>query len=221
MYRTFTAFVLAVGLALGVSTAQATPLPPDQVQWQYNWVPGAPAVTSDNSPTGVVTFTNEPTAYATGSSDVVATNLRVASTLPASSPNILSTNGAYTLTLTLTMVQDGVTYSGTHTFSGKLSNTFSSESANIKNVFDPGAGSYKLFELGSYDFVVTLDSYTPPGPPNQVQSGSISTHVEVRLRDDNGGISETPEPGSLVLGGLALTCLGGVAWRKRRRQTAA
>jgi hypothetical protein len=216
MRNALTTLALAALAALP-ATAAATPLPPDQVQWQYNWAPGAPAVSSANSPVGVVTFTNELPTFATGSSDIVATNLRAASTLPASAPNTLPAGGApYTLTLSLTMVEDGTPYSGSHTFSGKLSNTFSAESANVKNTFDPGAGSSWTFQFGSYDFVVTLDSYTPPGPPNAVQTGSISAHVEVTLRDGPPVVTETPEPSSMVLGGLALTCLGGAAWRKRR-----
>ncbi len=217
MRNALTTLVALAALAALPAPAAATPLPPDQVQWQYNWAPGAPAVNSANSPVGVVTFTNELPTFATGSSDVVATNLRAASTLPANAPNAFPAGGApYTLTLSLTMVEGGTPYSGSHTFSGKLSNTFSAESANVQNSFDPGDGSSWTFQLGSYDFVVTLDSYTPPGPPNAVQTGSISAHVEVTVRGDNGTIAKTPEPSSVVLGGLALTCLGGAAWRKRR-----
>lgn len=217
MYRTFTAFVVALGVSLLGGFAQANPLAPDQVQWRYDWSATPTAVQSNNSPTGVVTFTNEQPTYATGSSDIVATNLRVASTLPASAPNVLTTNGAYTLTLNLTMVEDGTPYSGTHTFSGKLSNTFSSEGANVKNVFNPGAGSSHEFILGSYLFTVTLDAYTPPGPPSATNPGSISAHVEVEIRPD---LAQLPEPGTMVLGGMALTFFGGAAWRKRRQTVA-
>lgn len=216
MYRTLTALALAFGVVF--SSADASPLPPDQVQWKYNWVPGQASVVSDNAPTGAITFTNELPTFATGSSDVVATNLRVASTLPASMPNVMVSNGAYTLNLTLEMMENGVLYTGTHTFSGKLTGTFSSESSLVKNVFDPGSGSMHKFQLGSYDFTVTMNAYTPPGPPNQVQTGSISAHVEVTLRDGPPDITDVPEPGSLILGGLALSMLGGAAWRKRRQQ---
>src|SRR5262245_66147465 len=118
MYRTFTAFILALAAVLSGGVAKANPLPPDQVQWQYNLAPGAPSVSSNNSPVGVVTFTNELPTFATGSSDVVATNLRVASTLPANAPNVLTSNGAYTLTLSITMVENGTPYTASHTFSG-------------------------------------------------------------------------------------------------------
>lgn len=218
MYRTFTAFTLALAAAFGVSPAQATPLPPDQIVWHYDWEPGAAAVYSDNAPTGAVTFTNENPTQATGSSDIVATNLRVASTLPASSPNVITTSGAYTLSLDLSMTENSVLYQGSHIFSGKLSNTFSSESANVKNAFGAGSASLHVFNLGSYLFTVTLDAYTPPGPPSQFNTGSISAHVEVTLDDDTGVITETPEPGTMALAGLAVTCLGGVAWRKRRQK---
>jgi hypothetical protein len=61
-----------------------------------------------------------------------------------------------------------------------------------------------------------MNAYTPPGPPSQEQTGSISARVEVTLRDGPPDITDVPEPGSLVLGGLALSVLGGAAWRKRR-----
>ncbi|NBO90866.1 MAG: PEP-CTERM sorting domain-containing protein [Planctomycetia bacterium] len=221
MYRKFTAFIMATATALSVTVAQAAPLPTDQVQWQYNWTPGTPSVSSNNSPVGVVTFTNELPTFATGSSDIVATNLRVASTLPATTPNVLTTNGAYSMGLTISMFENGTLHTGSHTFTGKLSGTFSSEASNVKNSFDPGSGSFVVFQLGSYDFTVRMDAYTPPGPPSAVQTGSISAHVEVSLRDTPPVVTETPEPGTMVLGGLALTCIGGVAWRKRRKVEAA
>jgi hypothetical protein len=220
MYRTLTALGLALGVVFSSGIAQAAPLPPDQVQWKYNWVPGQASVVSDNAPAGAITFTNELPTFATGSSDIVATNLRVASTLPASMPNVLIANGAYSLSLTLEMFENGILYTGTHVFSGQLSGSFSSESALVKNTFDAGSGSMHVFQLGSYDFTVTMNAYTPPGPPSQVQTGSISAHVEVTLRDGPPDITDVPEPGSMVLGGLALTVLGGAAWRKRRQKNA-
>jgi len=235
MKRFLTAHVSALTLVLiAVTAAPADIVSPDQLSWTYNFapvVPGThnalPAVTADPKPGGGVagvTFTNELTQTATGSSDVVATNLRVFSSSAAGSPDTLTyhgnpgDSGAYGLMLTIS-TPDG---SKTLTFTGGLSTMpgkgFSAESANIKNVFD-AATMEQTFSLGNYTFTVTMQAYTPPGPPTQANAGSISAHVGVTGLSP-GGIG-APEPGTMVLSCLGLSFLGGAAWRKRRQVRAA
>lgn len=201
---------LAVLLAIGTA-ARATPIPPDSVAWNYNFNPGAPAVKADGNPSAGVTFTNEPTKTAVGSSDIVATNLRVFSSATAASPDKLTTNGNYSLTLQLTLNDNGTPVTKSLTFTGKLSGKFSAENAIIKNVFGPN--STQVATLGSYSFTVQLMAYTPPGPPDQSNAGSISAHVTVSRIVPTG----VPEPSTMLLSGLGLSLLGGGAWRKRRQ----
>jgi len=145
MKRLFSTSASALVLLLAVSTAaQADPLPPP-LTWTYNFSPGAPAVTADGNPAAGVTFTNEPENSATGNSDIVATNLRVFSAAPASTPDLLTNSGAYSLTLTLGIPNTGL--SGSLTFNGKLGGSFSKESANVTNAFpqpDADAGPGEL-----------------------------------------------------------------------------
>jgi len=230
MKRFLTAHVSALALVLvAVTVAPAEQVSPDLLQWTYNFAPVAPgthnllpAVTADSQPGhGIagVTFTNEPNQVATGSSDIVATNLRVFSSAMAKKPDTLTYNGnptdsgAYGLTLTIS-TPDG---SKTVTFTGGLytepGKGFSAESANIKNVFDL-ATKEQTFDLGKYTFTVSMQAYTPPGPPTQANSGSISAYVSVTNLSP--GAIDTPEPGTMVLSCLGLTFLGGAAWRKRR-----
>jgi hypothetical protein len=197
-------------LLLAGASAHATLLTPDNVTWTYNFSPGAPAVLADGNPSAGVTFTNEPTKAATGNSDVVATNLRVFSTAPATSPDVLVSNGAYKFTLTLTNTSEG-TGPATFTFTGKLGGAFSSESANVTNMF--GANNIQSVDLGSFRFTVALVAYTPPGPPDQVQGGAISAHVRISSLQT----ASAPEPSTLLLSSLGLTFLGGAAWRRKRR----
>jgi len=213
MKRFLTAHLSALALLLTAGMgAQAAPIPPDQIQWNYNFAPTDPAVYAHNNASAGVTFTNEPTKSATGSSDVVVTNLRVFSAALASSPDKLVGNeGAYTVSLTLSATDTNGLHTGTLTFTGKLTGTFSSQSANVANAFDSTAA--KTLALGVYSFTVKLISYTPPGPPDQSNAGSISAHVTV----SNPQVTQVPEPASLMLSGLGLTFLGGAAWRKRRR----
>jgi hypothetical protein len=212
MKRALIAAALTCVLAADV---RADPLPPDGVVWSYNWQPGAASVPGTAG--GGVTFTTEPDRLSAGSSDVVATNLRTFSGQPAASAETFA-NGAYSLTLNLSLTQDGNTFTGSLTFTGHLTGTFSADSSQVGNVFDD-AGPKVAF-LGSYTFTVTLTSYTPPGPPSQTNAGSIGAHVSLdAIRTES-----VPEPST-----LALTCLGGVGllggawrrWRASRRLTSA
>ncbi len=221
MKRFLTAPVSALALLLlAGAAARATPIPANTIQWTYNFGPAAPAVLADGNPSAGVTFTNEPTKAATGNSDVVATNLRVFSTATAASPDtITGPNGNYSLTLTLSTTDINGTHTGSLTFTGTLADpnsSFSSENANVVNHFGPN--SLQSLTLGSVTFDVQLTAYTPPGPPDQANAGSISAHVTVRGEsNDGGGTQGTPEPSTILLSSLGLTFLGGAAWRKRRK----
>jgi uncharacterized iron-regulated membrane protein len=212
MKRLFIASTAAFALLLaGETGAWAGPMSPSQVQWTYNFSPGAPALTADNNPGAGVTFTNEATHFATGSSDVVATNLRVFSSATAGSPDsITGSNGNYSLTLQLSEAENGNVNTATLTFTGKLAGSFSSESSNLTNTYGPNAS--QTVSLGSFNFTVSLLPATLPGPPDQTNAGSIAAHVTVSSLTPQ----SVPEPSTMLLSGLGLTFLGAASWRKRR-----
>jgi hypothetical protein len=217
MKRFLKAPLIAVALLLGLgASARATLISPDHVTWTYNFTPAAPAVTADGNPSAGVTFTNEPTKAAVGSSDIVATNLRVFSTAPGSSPDqITGSNGKYTISLLLTNTTDPGAPSTTFKFTGTLKGTFSAENANVGNTF--GGGNTQTVQLGNYKFTVALTSYTPPGPPDQSNAGSMSAHVTVTAVDHGGPHpADVPEPSTMLLAGLGLTVLGAARWRRAR-----
>jgi hypothetical protein len=205
---------LALLLLFGAGV-QASPIPPDQIAWTYNWSPGAPAVLADGNPSAGVTFTNEPTKAAVGSSDIVASNLRVFSSATAAAPDMLTgSNGNYVLTLQLSANDNGTPFNASLTFSGTLAGSLSAENANVANMFtDAGP---KVADLGTFRFTVSLMAYTPPGPPDQSNAGSISAHVTVEniVPTDGGTV---PEPSTIVLSGMGLTFLGGAALRRFRK----
>jgi hypothetical protein len=200
----------AIALLLGTGlTARAS-----LVAWSYDF-DRTPAVVLAG--TGGVTLTNEPGATAAGSSDIVATNLKVFSSADASSPDHLSPT-PYTLTLSLTDTASHA--STTMTFHGMLSGTFSAGSAHILNSF---TGATMLTAvLGGNTYAVNLGAYSPPGPPSASNSGSISAHVTVTPAGNHGGHggpppSTTPEPATAIMAGLGLGFVGLASWRKRRR----
>jgi hypothetical protein len=194
----------ALALLCGAPAARA-----DLIAWSYNWDRSPVSVASDSG-NGSVALTNEPTKDATGSSDTVATNLKASSLAPASAPDTLTTGGNYALTLTLTDKASG--QSGAVTFTGKLSGTFSKDSANITNAFS-GALT-QVLSLGVNTYTVTIGPYSPPGPPSASNFGSIAAHVDIQ-----GGVvtgEKSPEPSTMLLSCLGVSLAGAAGWRKRR-----
>jgi len=225
MKRFFTTPAIALALVLVAGTGtQAAPLP-SSVQWSYNFAPtmSPMAIFADGNPAAGVTFTNEPTGFAKGNSDIVATNLRVFSAAAADAPDTIAAGG-YGLKLTMSTIQSGHTYTANLLFNGTLSGDFSKESANIVNEF--GTNSTQVVTLGSTTFTVSLYDnkgrplYTPPGPPDQANAGSIAAHVTLSV-GDSGGPPPVPEPSTMLLSALGLSFLGGAAWRKRKARLVA
>jgi hypothetical protein len=210
MKRTLLVPTLAVAVVLlGTTTTRA-----DLISWGYNWAPVATSVTAG---TGYVSFTNELPNTAQGNSNIVATNLGVFSMANPGTPDTFAASGAndgeYTLKINLTDPATSAT--GTLMFTGQLQGSFSQFSANITNTFT-GLTTQSI-DLGDTHFVVTMDSYTPPGPPGSVNHGSIAAFVEVSPRDHLAGV---PEPSTMALAGIGVGLAGLAAWRRRRRAAA-
>jgi PEP-CTERM motif len=209
------AAALALLLMTGLGV-QANPMPPN-LSWTYNFTPGGGGLlVADSNPGAHVSLTNENSQTAVGNSTIVGTNLREASTASATLPDTLlqtGTNGNYTLALALATTDDTGLHQATLTFHGQISGTFSHDSSNLFNAF--GADALQTATLGAYTFTVALDHFTPPGPPGQSNAGSISASVTIA---SNAQVTQTtPEPGTMLLSGLALSFFGGAAWRKRRQ----
>lgn len=198
-------------IALVLSAGEAARA--DLVHWSYEWERSPLAVAAG---TGGVGFTNEQLAHAVGSSDVVASNLKVFSSAPASNPDQLA-NNPYTLTLTLT--DDASKAFASLKFTGVLNGTFSSASAAVTNTFT-GQTTQKV-TLGGNTFTVSLspNGFAPPGPPSSSNVGSLSAHVEVKAGSTGGGSTGTPEPSTMVLAGCGALFLGAARWARRRRKT--
>jgi hypothetical protein len=102
------------------------------------------------------------------------------------------------------------------TFTGKLGGSFSANNANVTDQFT-GKTSYTWTAPNGNTYSVTLNNFTPPGPPTASNAGSISAHVTVT--PGGGTISGgAPEPSTLVLSCLGLGFAGLRSWRKRRTQ---
>ncbi|MBI1917154.1 MAG: PEP-CTERM sorting domain-containing protein [Planctomycetes bacterium] len=181
------------------------------IPWQYNWSRSPAIVPADAPGTGYIKLTDESLHSASGDSDIVATNLNVVSTAPPNHPDVF-TNKPYTLTLFL--LDTTSSHSGTLAFTGELSGTASSLSSHIRTTFT-GDTTQELI-LGQSRFTVTIGPFTPPGPPDSSNKGAISAFAQVSVTN----IQKTPEPSTLLLACIGVSCAGCGVWRRRRARRA-
>lgn len=134
---------------------------------------------------------------ATGNgTDVVLANLDLTSS--SATPDAF--NAPYTIIMNIT--DDASMASGQLTFTGTLTGTATTNSANVTNVFDNP--QTQMISLGGVDYVVTIGPYVPPGPNSSARRGAIGAHV-----------TAIPEPGSMALLGAGLLPL--TAFMRRRK----
>ena len=204
------AFLFTTALAL-VLCSQAR-VRADFVSWSYNWTPSALALPADVPGTGGLSLTNEPTKNADGTSDVVVTNIRGFSSASRSMPDHF-THAAYSFALVLTDLASGQV--AHMSFTGFFSGTLSATSSNIANNF--GGPISGTATLGGHTYVVTMGSYSPPGPPTASNAGSISAHVAVdEIPTPPPPTGHAPEPSTLLLSCMGLMGFGATAWKKWR-----
>jgi hypothetical protein len=196
-------FALAL-LLLSSPSAQAS-----LIAWSYDWNASPTSVSAIGG--GNITLSNEPAHVGVGNSNTVATNLKVVSSAdPNSAESFSALGGKYSLTLHL---KDSVSnQTGSLTFTGQVQGTISQYNANVTNKFF--SPTSQTIQLGNTIFTVTMDAYTPPGPPSQGNHGSIGAYVQVQSAIHITGV---PEPASMTLAGLGLALASLGAWRRRNK----
>jgi hypothetical protein len=190
-------------LLIGTADARA-----ELIQWTYNWSRSPAQVHADSPGTGYISLTDEGTKSATGTSNLVATNLQAHSTATTTHPDVF-TNKPYTLNLTLQDQASG--HSGTLAFTGEFNGTLTANSSNVSNTFT--GPTTQTLTLGNHLYTVTIGPYAAPGPTGAVNSGSIAARAEVTVST----IFHTPEPNSCVLALLGGVCATLVRCRRRRK----
>jgi hypothetical protein len=200
--------------ALAVALLACAPARADLIKWSYRW--DAPAFVYA-SPTGsdtggIVLFKTDGRHVSQASTDVVAANLKEVSDAKVASPDVFGPDqGKFTLTLTIK--DDLSKLSDKLSFTGQLKGSFSATTSGVG--VDWLTPTTEVMQLGTSKFIVTVNSFLPPGPASQKNQGGIGAHVEVIDPP-----SPNPEPSALLLAGVG-AALAGAAWRKRRRKAQA
>jgi hypothetical protein len=172
----------------------------------YSWSRSPDVLLADAPGTGYITLTDEPMQSALGNSDVVATNLRTFSTASRANPDVFT---ATPYQLGLTLVDGDSNQTATLTFTGQIDGELTAGSSKLDNMFT--SPTVQSVVLGENRYTVSMGAWSPPGPPDSTNSGSISAHAEISIES----IMTLPEPGSLVLAGMAAGVIGIVGWRRR------
>ncbi|HTU92926.1 MAG TPA: hypothetical protein VMF69_22790 [Gemmataceae bacterium] len=179
--------------------------------WSYNWTPSTTQIVANAGGSGYLSLTNEPSHSATGSSNTVITNIQAVSTAPSSNP---ATFNQVPISFTLQLQDAASNATSTATFSGYFSGTITGSSSNVQLTFT--SPMTETLTLGGNQYSAVVGTYTPPGPPGGVNSGSLNAFVTVTPSNGGGGIASVPEPAALTLACLALPIVGLTGWRKRR-----
>jgi hypothetical protein len=192
-----------VGALVAATSAQAAFVP-----WTYKWDTNVPFVSSTNGQ-GRIYLSDGPLSPAVGSSDVVVTNLRTASTSALGVFDKFD-HAPFSVSITITDTNSGKV--GSLTWNGYFQGDITSGSANVWDVWtSPIVQSLKL---GQDTFKVSIGRYSPPGPPGISNSGSISGHVDAISPHDP---AHAPEPSGALLACLGGSCLSLASWRKWRQ----
>jgi hypothetical protein len=205
------------------------------ITWGYDWTRSPVTIAADKGGTGGITLTVQPAAQASGTSDIVATNIGTFSSASSTKPDHF-TNQAYKLMLAITDQSNHL--SGNISFSGLFNGTLSVATANIANTFT--GPLTQVLKLGRDTFTVTIGPYAAPGNPDSVMLGSIGAHVALRTDSGTSGggggtgggsgggtgggggggtpsAHGAPEPASILIGGVGMSLAGLAAWRRRRK----
>lgn len=232
MRRSLSLFAAALALALAAAAQSKA-----DTTYFYNWsrspfsLPTAQQNNNALPGTGGVNLIdlNTNAVKAEGDTGNPAADVQVISSATSANKDVFTasgaTNGKYTLTLTL-WAQDPILHPGTASktvsFAGQLTGNVTALSSNLGNNIlssTDGTGThagqtFAQVQVGNELFTITYSGFAEPGPSTEHSYGAISFHISVAPAVNG----KAPEPTSMVLGFLGLSCLGGVAWRARRRK---
>lgn len=208
------------GTVLFVLSA-AAPIRADYLNWTYtanSSVPGLSVGATSPSGGATVTLTDFNNPQPGGSS--IPVQAYVTST--SNTTPISFNNSAFQLALKIT---DSTTNdSGTLNFNGSLTGSLSSATSSVIASFAPVSSN--SLTLDGHTYTVTIPSTTLAAPTSPQKDIMALVSVTNASSGGGGGVTPggghttgTPEPASLLLSSLGISCLGVRFWWRRRRLT--
>lgn len=195
--------------ALFAGVAPAGPLP---IAWSIRTPTNT--VARPDGVTGGFSFPNTVFEPGVWEGSVVVTTIAAYSLAPADTPDRV-TDLPYQFDLEVRDDASGDT--ARFTFAGELSGTMWRAGNDLENRFTGRTSQFA--ELGGHVYTIELDGFTPPSGYGDEMAGAITARVSVLSQVDGpeSPVIGTPEPGTIVLAGVAVG-LGGAAAARRFRQ---
>ena len=185
----------------------------DLIPWAYSWSNSPTQIHADAPGTGTISLSNEKSGTAVGDSDIVATNLKTASTASAANPDVFTAK-SYALTLTLTDLAIG------HERLDDLHRPH--QRHPVERQFQPGEHLHgpddatdRPRQHGLHDHHQLVHA---PRPSEFEQPRQHRAHATVTV--SHVIVQSLPEPGTLALSLLGLAACGAGRWRLRRGRRA-
>jgi hypothetical protein len=199
---------LVASLAATASSVRA-----DFLDWGYHWSVNTPVLSSGTGSVALAVVQD-----GSGADKIPAVSVTTTSAALPTNPDVFHSN--YNLTLTLTDHSSNT--SENVTFTGLVSGTLTASGSALTNTF-LGPLTQKV-TIGQHVYTVTMDQGTTrllaPGSATPPLLDATVTVTNASQGGGNGGTAgNTPEPASLVLGGLGFSLFGVGCWWKRTRRT--
>jgi hypothetical protein len=196
------------------------------VKWSYDWTVGPSLIPSDVFGKGSLQVADDPsgTHDKQGSQDTLVASLFTAIDLNLSDSEKVFFDHSPTISMMLSLQDSAAAAaskpnaSTTLTFTGHFTGFFTKNDASAVG-FSFDQKSSGPVQLGDNTYIVSFtqpNAYVAPDFPGSTTAGAITAHVDV---SEGGGeppppASDTPEPSTLVLAGLGLSCATLVLWRR-------
>jgi hypothetical protein len=199
-------FAVLVAWLVGAPAARAG------VLWTAQWQNEKPTIVSDRGD-NELSLSVGPAANGNGAATIAAANITVQAPFVGTSDSFTKQNYALNLVLT-----DSASHmSRTLLFSGAVDGTVTPTNSQITNAFHPGHSAYD-FILGGNHYDVTM-AYQADGAGAHV--GSLSATIvnvpEVGSQPTQPPAVAAPEPSTMVLATVGITCGAWSLWRRRCR----
>jgi hypothetical protein len=203
-----------VATLVALLPATASSVRADFLDWGYHWSVNTPVISSGTGSVALAVVQD-----GTGADKIPALSVTTTSAALPTNPDAFHSN--YNLTLTLT--DNPSSSSGSVTFAGQINGTLTASGSALTNTFL--SPLTQQVTIGQHVYSVTIDPATTRLlPPGSATPPLLDALVTVSNGSQNGGgnggtAGNTPEPASLVLGGLGISLLGVGSWWKRTRRT--